>query len=208
MNTFATPDEKALHFPITLRMKVMAIAPQFYVRDKHNRQIAYVRQKLFKLKENIRVFADEQQTRLMYSIKADRIIDFNAAYGLTDAQTGQTFGSLRRKGMRSLWKAAYEVHDENGQPLYFISEESAFMRLLDGIFSELPIIGLLSGYVFNPSYLVKNGSGKTVMRMKKQPALWEGVFKMEAFSKSLSPADQKRLMLGLFMVVVLERLRG
>ena len=208
MNTFATPDEKALHFPITLRMKVMAIAPQFYVRDKHNRQIAYVRQKLFKLKEDIRVFADEQQTRLMYSIKADRIIDFNAAYNLMDAQTGQAFGSLRRKGMRSLWKAAYEVHDEHGQPLYFISEESAFMRLLDGIFSELPIIGLLSGYVFNPSYLVKNGSGKTVMRMKKQPALWEGVFKMEAFSKSLSPADQKRLMLGLFMVVVLERLRG
>jgi hypothetical protein len=208
MNTLATSDEKALHFPITLRMKVMAIAPQFYVRDGNNRQIAYIRQKLFKLKEDIRIFADEQQTRLMYSIKADRIIDFNAAYSLTDAQTGQAFGSLRRKGMRSLWKAAYEVHDEHGQPLYFISEESAFMRLLDGIFSELPIIGLLSGYVFNPSYLVKNGSGKTVMRMKKQPALWEGIFKMEAFSKSLSPADQKRLMLGLFMVVVLERLRS
>lgn len=208
MNTPATSDEKALHFPITLRMKVMAIAPQFYVRDGNNRQIAYIRQKLFKLKEDIRIFADEQQTRLMYSIKADRIIDFNAAYSLTDAQTGQAFGSLRRKGMRSLWKAAYEVHDEHGQPLYFISEESAFMRLLDGIFSELPIIGLLSGYVFNPSYLVKNGSGKTVMRMKKQPALWEGIFKMEAFSKSLSPADQKRLMLGLFMVVVLERLRS
>ena len=208
MNTLATSDEKALHFPITLRMKVMAIAPQFYVRDRHNRQIAYIRQKLFKLKEDIRVFADEQQTRLMYSIKADRIIDFNAAYNLTDAQTGQAFGSLRRKGMRSLWKAAYEVHDEHGQPLYFISEESAFMRLLDGIFSELPLIGLLSGYVFNPSYLVKNGNGKTVMRMKKQPALWEGIFKMEAFSKSLSPADQKRLVLGLFMVVLLERLRG
>lgn len=46
------------------------------------------------------------------------------------------------------------------------------------------------------------------MRMKKLPALWEGVFKMEAFSGPLSPADQMRLMLGLFMVVVLERSRG
>ena len=62
--------------------------------------------------------------------------------------------------------------------------------------------------MFNPSYLVKNRSGKTVMRMKKLPALWEGVFKMEAFSGPLSPADQMRLMLGLFMVVVLERSRG
>lgn len=208
MYTPATSSEETLHFPLTLRMKLMALAPQFYVSDKSNRPIAYIKQKLFKLKEDIRVFTDEQQTRLLYSIKADRIIDFNASYSLSDAQTGQALGALRRKGMRSLWKAAYEVHDEDGQPLYFISEESAFMRLLDGIFSELPLIGLLSGYVFNPSYLVKNRSGKTVMRMKKLPALWEGVFKMEAFSGPLSPADQMRLMLGLFMVVVLERSRG
>ena len=160
MYTPATSSEETLHFPLTLRMKLMALAPQFYVSDKSNRPIAYIKQKLFKLKEDIRVFTDEQQTRLLYSIKADRIIDFNASYSLSDAQTGQALGALRRKGMRSLWKAAYEVHDEDGQPLYFISEESAFIRLLDGIFSELPLIGLLSGYVFNPSYLVKNRSGK------------------------------------------------
>ena len=169
MYTPATSSEETLHFPLTLRMKLMALAPQFYVSDKSNRPSAYIKQKLFKLKEDIRVFADEQQNRLLYSIKADRIIDFNASYSLSDAQTGQALGALRRKGMRSLWKAAYEVHDEDGQPLYFISEESAFMRLLDGIFSELPLIGLLSGYVFNPSYLVKDANGTTVMRMKKQP---------------------------------------
>ena len=199
--------EDALHFPITLRMKLMALAPQFYVSDKNNKPIAYIKQKLFKLKEDIQVFADEQQNRVLYTIQADRIIDFNASYSLTDSQTGQDLGAIKRKGMRSLWKAAYEVHDANDMPLFFVSEESALMRLLDGIFSQLPIIGLLSGYVFNPSYLVKDGSGKTVMRMKKQPSLWEGVFKMENFTP-LSPVEQKRLMLSLFMVVLLERMRG
>ena len=94
MYTPATSSEETLHFPLTLRMKLMALAPQFYVSDKSNRPIAYIKQKLFKLKEDIRVFADEQQNRLLYSIKADRIIDFNASYSLSDAQTGQALGAM------------------------------------------------------------------------------------------------------------------
>lgn len=207
MNMFTPARENELDFPITLRMKLIALAPQFYVSDKQNRPIAYVKQKLFKFKEDIRVFADEQQNKLLYTIQADRIIDFNASYSMQDAQTGQTLGSIKRKGMRSLWKAAYQVHDSNDTPTYFISEESAFTRLMDGIFSQLPVIGLLSGYVFNPSYLVKDANGTTVMRMKKQPAMFEGVFKMETF-QPLSAQDQKRLMLSLFMVIMLERMRG
>ena len=34
MNMFSTDREDELHFPITLRMKLMALAPQFYVSDK------------------------------------------------------------------------------------------------------------------------------------------------------------------------------
>ena len=54
MYTPATSSEETLHFPLTLRMKLMALAPQFYVSDKNNRPIAYIKQKLFKLKEDIR----------------------------------------------------------------------------------------------------------------------------------------------------------
>ena len=126
---------------------------------------------------------------------------------MQDAKSGQSLGSVKRKGMRSLWKAAYQVHDQNDMPLYFISEESAMTRFLDGIFSELPIIGLFSGYVFNPAYQVKDANGNVVMRMKKKPAMWEGVFAMEALTQ-LPALEQKRLMLSLFMVVVLERMRG
>lgn len=203
----ATPAEHPLDFPLTMRMKLLALAPQFYVSDKNNQPIAYVKQKLFKLKEDIRVYANEQQEQQLYAIHADRVIDFNAVYHMSDTQNGQNLGALKRKGMRSLWKAAYEVHDANDMPLYTVSEESAFVRVMDALFSELPIIGALSGYVFNPSYLVKDQQGRTVMRMKKQPAFWEGVFKMEAFAP-LPTLDKKRLMLSLFMVVVLERMRG
>ena len=196
-----------MQFPLTLRMKLMALAPQFYVSDASGKQIAYLKQKLFKLKEDIQIFADENQRDLIYTIKADRIIDFSANYRMEDARSGSSLGSVKRKGMRSLWKAAYEIHDENGQPRYMVNEESALTRFLDALFSELPIIGLFAGYVFNPVYKISDPQGQVVARLKKQPAMFEGIFKLETHH-NLSPAEQKRLMLGMFMVVVLERVRG
>ena len=40
--------------------------------------IGYVKQKMFKLKEDINIFADENQTQQRFNIKADRVIDFSA----------------------------------------------------------------------------------------------------------------------------------
>ena len=200
-------DTTGLQFPLTLRMKLMALAPQFFVSDASGKQIAYLKQKLFKLKEDIQIFADEGQRDLIYTIKADRIIDFSANYHMEDAKSGASLGTVKRKGMRSLWKASYEIHDEHHQPRYMVNEESAMTRFLDTLFSELPIIGLFAGYVFNPVYKITDTHGQVVARLKKQPAMFEGVFKLES-PQRLSPAEQKRLMRGSFMVVILERVRG
>lgn len=200
-------DTTGLQFPLTLRMKLMALAPQFFVSDASGKQMAYLKQKLFKLKEDIQIFADESQRDLIYTIKADRIIDFSANYRMEDAKSSASLGTIKRKGMRSLWKASYEIHDEHNQPRYLVNEESALTRFLDALFSELPVIGLFAGYVFNPVYKITNPQGQVVARLKKQPAMFEGVFKLET-QQNLPPVEQKRLMLGTFMVVILERVRG
>ena len=51
-----------MNYPIKLSFKLLAIASQIYVRDANGQLIGYVKQKLLKLKEDINVFADEQQT--------------------------------------------------------------------------------------------------------------------------------------------------
>jgi uncharacterized protein YxjI len=54
----------------------MALAPQLSVTDASGQQVLYVKQKLFKLKEAVNVFADAAQTRQLYTINADRILTF------------------------------------------------------------------------------------------------------------------------------------
>ena len=99
-----------MHYPLTLTFKTIALAPQISVADADGNLIFYVKQKLFKLKEAVNVFSDKEQTRLLFTIKADRVIDFSAQYHFRDAAETD-LGSVKKRGMKSLWKAHYDIFD-------------------------------------------------------------------------------------------------
>ncbi len=195
-----------MNYPIKLSFKLLAIASQIYVRDANGQLIGYVKQKLLKLKEDINVFADEQQTQHLYKIKADRIIDFSAKYNFTDAQ-GRGLGSIRRKGMRSIFKAHYLIFDANENQTMEIHEENGWIKVVDSLLGELPIVGMFTGYFFNPSYIVSRMDGTQVARLKKQPAFMEGIFELQPLSQI--PAEQEaEVLLAVLTMTLLERNRG
>ncbi|CAN7183596.1 hypothetical protein [Polaromonas sp. LjRoot131] len=194
-----------LQFPLQMSFKLMAVAPQFLVKDARNQPVAYVKQKLFRLKEAISVFANEKQDQLLYEIKADRVIDFSALYHFTDHQ-GVALGGIKRRGMRSIWRAGFEVLD-NGVTQFSINEKSVMTRFLDGLFSEIPLIGLLSGYIFHPAYQVTRPDGTLVAELTKRPALFEGLFTAEQMAP-VNEREEQQLLLSLMTVLLLERTRG
>src|SRR3954468_1128541 len=69
-----------MNFPLELRFKLLAISSQISVRDASGHLLCHVKQKAFKLKEEVTVFGDEAQTRPLYRINADRVIDISAQY--------------------------------------------------------------------------------------------------------------------------------
>ena len=90
--------------------------------------LLYVKQKAFKLKEDITMFADEAQTRPVIKINARNILDFSAAYDVTDVATGEKIGVLRRKGMMSSFVMdAWEILDKNDAVIGSIKEESMLL---------------------------------------------------------------------------------
>ncbi len=194
-----------LNYPLTLSFKIVALAPQFSVRDASGNLIAYVKQKLFKLKESVTVFADEQRAHPLYTLNADRVLDFSARYHFADQQ-GMPLGSVKRQGMKSLWKAHYDILDGD-TPVMTIQEENPWVKVLDALFSEIPILGMLSGYVFHPAYLVSRPDTAVVMRMEKKPAFFEGKFEVEK-TGSLSDKEETQVLLSLIMMLLLERSRG
>lgn len=194
-----------MDYPLKLSFKIWTFVPQFTISDVNDNPVYYVRQKIFKLREKISVFMTNRRENQLYTINADRIIDFSAKYNFTDMQQ-HYLGSVKRKGLKSLWRAHYLMFDGDRE-VGAIREESVFVRFMDHLLGSIPIIGLCAGYLFHPTYVVTGIDGTEIMRMRKMPAFFEGKFLIEKFGE-LSDQEEKRILLSLMMTVLLERARG
>lgn len=194
-----------MQFPLQISFKLVALAPQIYVRDAAGELRMYVKQKLMKLKESVTVFADEAQTRPLFHINADRVIDFNARYHFTTAD-GRAVGSVRRQGRRSLWRTHYEILEGESVVLE-IRELNPWAKVGDALFGQIPLLGVLGGYLFHPAYQVSRPGGEGVMKVTKRPAFFEGKFEVEKLQEV--PAETEGLgVLSVLMMLLLERRRG
>ena len=195
-----------MNYPLSLSFKLVALAPQIFVRDSSGNEVCYVKQKWLKLREAVTVFTSSAQDTVLCDIKANKIIDWSATYNFIDAN-GNEFGAVRRKGMRSLFKAHYQV--VRGEEVHFeIHEENGWIKVLDSVFDAIPVIGSFTGYFFNPSYIAtRPGGGSPAMRVKKQPAFWEGKFEIEK-PGDLGDQEELALLMSFMMMLLLERRRG
>lgn len=195
-----------LEFPISFRFRIGTLANDFMAIDASGRTIAYVRQKMFKLKEAIMIYSDESRTELLYQIKADRWIDFNASYAFSDVKDVPV-GSVGRRGMKSIWKASYQIFDPGKNLDFNIREENPWAKVSDSLLSEVPLIGLFTGYLFHPRYAVTNAQGTPVARLSKESSFFGRKFIVDQLAE-IDPRDGERILLGLMMMILLERRRG
>ena len=119
-----------LHNTYLLRRQVFALAGKFRVYDPSENLVLFSEQKMFRLREDIRIYSDESKTQEVLTIKARQIIDFSAAYDVMDSMTGEKVGTLRRKGWRSMLRDEWEVLDANDQPRGMLFEDSMQLALL------------------------------------------------------------------------------
>ena len=200
-------------YPLTLSFKILAVAPQIRVTDAHGAPVLYVHQKAFKLKEAVTVYRDESRQTALYTIAADRVLDFNAVYRIRDG-LGREVGALARRGRRSLWRARYDVLDPGGRSVFRVHEDDVWKKVVDSVLGQFGILGGLVGYFVNPSYTVEaddpetpEREGEPVMRLRKEPAVWEGQFTLDRLG-DLMMEHEELLVVALLMMVLRERARG
>jgi len=195
-------------FPLKLSYKIAALAPQIYVRDASGNEILYVRQKILKLKDKIRVFADSSQTNQLYEIDADRVLDWSARFTFTDTQ-GRVLGAVGRLGAKSLWRATYEVADAAGRQIFLIEEENPWVKVLDRLLEEIPILGMFTGFFFNPRYDVKRtDTGQIALRLSKRRSLLGSEFEITNEAGQLPDDEEVAVVLAVLIMTLHERHRG
>ena len=193
-------------YPLTLTFKFLTISSYLRVVDASGQLVSYVKQRAFRLREDVTVYADERQAQPLYHLKADRIIDIGARYSIRDAD-GRPIGALKQRGLRTLWKATYDILDDSGNAVGLIREEDALVKLLDGLVGAIPLVGFILAQWVNPTYLIEDGKGTTLLRLRKRPSLIERRFVLEQASP-LPPRLEQLALPAALMVVLLERDRG
>jgi hypothetical protein len=113
-----------------LKRQVFALTGKLRFYNPQGVLVLFSEQKMFKLREDIRIFADEQKTQEVLAIKARQVIDFSAAYDVMDSTTNQKVGTLRRKGMKSILRDEWDVLDANEQVVGSLFEDNMGLALL------------------------------------------------------------------------------
>ena len=118
------------HPNYVLKRQALALTGKFRFYDPLGNLVMFSEQKMFKWREDIRVYADENKTQEVLSIKARQIVDFSAAYDVVDTASDQKVGALRRKGLRSILRDEWEVLDAGDNVKGLLFEDSIGLALL------------------------------------------------------------------------------
>ncbi len=188
-----------MQYPLELSYKTTESEPQVSVADATGNLIFIMSHTPSENGSVALVYSDEERSALRYTISPDWILDFSAQYHFTD-QDGQSLGSVRRDGERSLWRTRFKIMN-GGPPNLEIREENSFTKFMDAIVGEIPLIGAIIPRLV---YLVSAEDGATLVRIEKRSKLFESRFKIEKQSEFES-SEETRILLSLLILILTEQ---
>jgi hypothetical protein len=133
---FSDPRFAQAEYIIRKRMLVL-LGSSIDITTADGRPVLFCQQKAFKLREDIRIYADQSKTEELLMIKSRQILDFSGAYDITWVPTGEWLGTIRRKGWHSMVRDLWEITDPQGNLLAILQEDSLPLAILRRFLSDL-----------------------------------------------------------------------
>lgn len=119
------------HSGYTIRRKVLTIlGAKFHVYSDDGELLFFTKQKAFKLKEDIRLYASEAMEQEMLVLRARSVIDFGVTFDVFDPVAGEVVGSIRRKGLRSMLRDEWMLFDPANHQVATVKEDGSVLAIL------------------------------------------------------------------------------
>ncbi|MBA2941062.1 hypothetical protein HZF08_22540 [Paenibacillus sp. CGMCC 1.16610] len=126
------------HHKFVVRKQILSlVGAKIDIFDMNEKPILFSKMKAFKLKEDIRIYDDETMQECLISIQARSVIDFSAIFDVVDVETGIKIGSLRRKGVKSIFKDEWAILSPNESEIGLIKEDNVLLALLRRFLTNL-----------------------------------------------------------------------
>jgi uncharacterized protein YxjI len=124
--------------------------------ESPGQDLCFVRQRTFKLKEDIGFYTDESRSAELMRIRARQRFDPRARYDVT-AGDGTKIGEIQKVFGASLLRSTYRLYGATGTEVAAATERNAVVaifRRLTGFLGFIPIAGLLVDFLPIPYHFV------------------------------------------------------
>jgi uncharacterized protein YxjI len=138
--------------------------------DTPGRVFCFVKQKMFKFKEDVRFFTDETQTTEIMRIKARQRFDPTATYDVT-APDGSVIGKFQKVFGQSLLRSTYRLFDASGQEVAIATEQNLAIAIFRRLVGFIPNLGNFANWLPIPYHFVFLRGEQVLGHHKRQ--LWK-----------------------------------
>lgn len=180
-----------------IRKKVVAIANQYWIEDQQGNSLGYTKQKLLKLKEDIRIYTDESMNTELFRLQQQQIMDMWGTFAIIDSATNICVGKLKRQAISSgLVKDEYLLLDPNGQQVGRVVESTG-----RGLARKwIPGGGLI------PEHVAVEFNGQEVAQIRQQFKIIGDIWEVDC-SRVPAQFDRRTLLGCMIMMGMIERAR-
>lgn len=180
-----------------LRKKVLALAGQYWIEDQAERVLGYSKQKLLRLKEDIRVYTGEDMSTELFQIRQQQILDAWATFAVVESATNAVLGYIRRKALSSGFvRDAWDIRDPANNLIGGISESTG-----RGLARKW-----IPGGALIPEKMTLELGGRPVATINQQFKVVGDIWEISC--QAVPPAFDRRVLLGgALLMSMLERAR-
>ena len=128
-----------------VRQKITAFVNKYMIYESNSdgstgKLVALAQQKRVALKEKINFYSDESKQQLLFSMRAEKVMDVHGKYLIEDAN-GQLIGALRKEFKKSLLRSTWVILGSDEQPAYQITESNESVAIMRRFVGFIPIVG-------------------------------------------------------------------
>lgn len=138
--------------------------------DTPGQVFCFVRQKMFKFKEDVRFFTDESQTTELLRIKARQRFDPRATYDVVSAD-GTKIGAFQKVFGTSLFRSTYKIFNADGQEIAIATEQNVAIAIIRRLVGFIPNLGNFANWLPIPYHFVFLRDGVVLGHHRRQ--LWK-----------------------------------
>ncbi len=114
-----------------LRKRVFTLfGAKVEVFDPQGNVVMFIKQKAFKLREDVRVYSDNTMEEELLLIKARQILDVAARYDVIDQTTGEHVGVLHRRGFKSMVRDTWDILTPDEEQMAVLHEDHPLLAMI------------------------------------------------------------------------------